>query len=263
MSIDGYWQTRRYWWKWLIKESDRRADLPTYVRALSERAWTLTLMGENNLSEAAREFAKALKLHEYADLEVQSRLFCHIAVHRITQKKYDEALDWIEKAEKYLNGGNLDKRGLIREQVYINYHKAEVIYRQWNRDKHRLSETQAQKQLQKSKTLFQDVLLQAQEIGWERFVNYTQSWLGKILIDEGNFREAKTILEKGLRIAEENRDARRIAYFQKNLSILHDKCGNSQEAEEFAELAFSNFKREDIEGDAREMRKLLKKLSSK
>jgi LuxR family glucitol operon transcriptional activator len=142
VDLDGHWHTRRYWWKWLIKESDRRADLPTYVQALSERAWTLTLMGKNNLSEAAHEFAKALKLNEYADLEVQSRLFCHIAVHRLIKKRYNQAFDWLERAENYLNEADLDERELTREQVYIKYHKAEVIY--WTR-LGRLGRSQAEK----------------------------------------------------------------------------------------------------------------------
>jgi tetratricopeptide (TPR) repeat protein len=246
VDLDGHWQIRRYWWKWLIQESDRRADLPTYVQALSERGWTLTLMGgENNLSEADSEFAKALKLHEYADLEIQSRLFCHIAVHRITQKKYDEALGWIKKAEKYPNEANLDERELTREHVYINYHKAQITYWKWNK--------------YKSKKLFQDVLLQAQEIGWERFVYYAQSWLGKILIDEGDFEEAKEVLEAGLNIAQKNSDIRRIAYFQKNLSIVHDKYGNSEKAKELAKNALNIFERENIGGDTTQMRKLLKR----
>jgi hypothetical protein len=263
VDLCGHWQTRRYWWKWLIQESDRRADLATYVKAVSERAWTLTLMGDEYQSEAAREFAKALNLHEYAELEVQSRLFCHIAVHRLIKRRYNQALDWLERADNYLKEADLDERELTREQVYINYHKAEVIYWKWNRDKYRLSETRSQERLQTSKKLFQDVLLETQEIGWERFVNYTQSWLGKILIDEGNFREAKEILEEGLSVAIKNRDTRRIAYFQKNLSILHDKCGNSKEAEEFAHHALRNFEREDLKRDAQEMSELLMSLQSK
>jgi tetratricopeptide (TPR) repeat protein len=124
------------------------------------------------------------------------------------------------------------------------------VYWKWNRDKHRLSEKQSHKKLQASKKLFQEVLLEAQEIGWERFVNYTQCWLGKIFIDEENFEKAKEILDKGLEVAKNNRDIRRIAYFQKNLSIVHKKCGNFKEAQEFANNALRNFEREGIERDA-------------
>lgn len=258
IDLSGHWQVRRYWWKWLIKESDRRADLPTYVKALSERAWTLTLMGKNNLSEAAEEFAKAVNLHEYADLEVQSRLFCYIAVHRLIKRRYNQALNCLSKAGKCLKKADLDELELIREKVYIKYHKAEVIYHQWKRDKHKLDKVKSQERLQKSKKLFQNVLLQAQKIGWERFVNYTQCWLGKILIDEENFEKAKEILDEGLKIANNNSDTRRIAYFQKNLSTLHYKCGNLKETKEFAASALENFEEEGIEEDAQEMQELLK-----
>jgi LuxR family glucitol operon transcriptional activator len=118
VDLECYWRTRRHWWGWLIKKSDRRADLPTYVRALSEKAWTLTLMGDD---EAQRELAKAWKIRDYVELDVQAHLANHIAVNRMTQKKYDKALQWLECQEKLVNEAELEEKEHIRHKVCISF----------------------------------------------------------------------------------------------------------------------------------------------
>jgi hypothetical protein len=60
---------------------------------------------------------------------------------------------------------------------------------------------------------------------------------------------------------DKNRDTRRIAYFQKNLSILNYKRDKFKEAKELAECALSNFEKEDIEIDPQEKREFLLILS--
>ena len=261
LDLYGYWKTRRYWWKWFIQESDRRADLPTYVQAISERAWTLTLMGEKYQSEVASEFVKAWKLHEYAELEIQANLACHIAVQRTSKKKYHQAFTWLERAEKLVNKTNLAKRELIRYQIYITYYKAEIHY--WKSNQDGTSETQEKELLQKAKELFQWVLDKGKEIGWQRFTNYAQNWLADLLIIENNLTQAEKLLKEGLFVAESNKERRRVGYYQASYARLETKRNNHEKAKQWANKALDIFDREEIEEDAREMRSLLNSWQSK
>ena len=244
LDLDGYWNTRRHWWKWFIKESDRRADLPTYVKAISERAWTLTLMGYKYQSEAASEFVKAWKLHEYAELEIQANLASRIAVHRINKKKYNQAFRWLKKAEKLINQANLEKRELIRYRIYITYYRAEINY--WKSNEDVISKAQAKELLQKAKKLFQWVFDKGQEIGWQRFANYAQNWVAKILIIEGDLEEAEKLLETGLLVAENNREQRRIAHYQEAYCFLEANRGNKEKAAKWKEKALNYFAKEEV-----------------
>jgi hypothetical protein len=252
VDLGCYWRTRRHWWGWLIKNS-RSSDLATYVRALSEKAWTLTLMGND---EAERELEEAWKIREYVDLDVQAHLANHIAVHRITQKKYDEALEWLQQQEQLVNEARLEEKEHIRHQVCITYYQAEIAYWKWKN-------TNDKADYDRAKELFQWAFDQGKAIGWQRFTNYAQNWLSDLLIIEGNLEQAERLLKEGLFIAERNRERRRIGHYQASYARLEAKKNNHEKAREWGKKARDIFDREGIEEDAREIRSLLVSLPSK
>jgi hypothetical protein len=247
VDLGCYWRTRRHWWGWLIKQSDQRADLPTYVRALSERAWTLTLMGDD---EAERELDKAWKMRDYVELDVQAHLANHIAVHRITQKKYDEALEWLQQQEQLVNEANLEQREHIRHQACISYYQAEIAYWKWKT-------TANQADYQRAKQLFQQVFDQGKEIGWQRFTNYAQNWLAEIFIIENDLNQAEKLLKEGLLIAQKSREKRRIGHYLASYARLEVKRPDYEKAKEYAEVAIDIFDKEGIKEDAQKMRDLI------
>jgi hypothetical protein len=247
VDLGCYWRTRRHWWGYLIRESDRRADLATYVRALSERAWTLTLMGDDKAEE---ELAKAWKMREHAELDVQAHLANHIAVNRITQKKYDEALEWLQCQEQLVNEANLEEKEHIRHQVCIAYYQAEIALWKWKN-------TNDQADCNLAKQLFQQVFDQGKAIGWQRFTNYAQNWLSEILIIENNLRQAEKHLKEGFLVAERNRERRRIAHYLASYARLEAKRNNYEKARDYANKAIPIFDREGIREDAQEMRNLI------
>ena len=253
VDLGCYWRTRRHWWKWLIKESYRRGEeRQTYIKAISERAWTLTLMGNN---EAAGQLAKAWQLREYAEPDVQAHLANHIAVHRMTQKKYDKALEWLKRQEQLINQVELEEKEQIRHQVCIAYYRAEIAYWKWKNTKNPVNP-------QKAKELFQWALDKGKEIGWQRFSNYAQNWLADLLIIENNLNQAERLLKEGLFVAERNRERRRIGHYQASYARLEAQRNNKEKVEQWANKAINIFDREGIEEDAREMRSLLNSLSS-
>lgn len=250
VDLGCYWRTRRHWWRWLIDQSDQRADLPTYVRALSERAWTLTLMGDD---EAKRDLDKAWKMREYAEPDVQAHLANHIAVHRITQKKYDEALKWLQRQEKLVNKAQLEEKEHIRHQVCIAYYQAEIAYWKWKN-------TNNQADYNLAKDLFQWTFDKGKEIGWQRFTNYAQNWLSEIFIIENNLRQAEKLLKEGLFVAERNRERRRIGHYQASYARLEAQRKNYTEATKWGNKAIDIFDKEGIKEDAQEIRKLISSL---
>ena len=69
-----YWIIRFYWWEYLEKESRKRAEMPTYVKALSEKAVTGIEMGVEYCPTAKESLMEASSLDEYADKTVKSKL---------------------------------------------------------------------------------------------------------------------------------------------------------------------------------------------
>ena len=243
IDLYGYWQTRLHWLERLVNESARHTDLSTYVEALSEQGWTLTLMGGRNLLEATKVLAKAWKLREYADFDVQACLAVHIAVFRMNNNQNKLALEWIERAESHLKQANLDDRFRCRYWIYISYYQAEVKY--WGGN------------YEESKNIFQQVVDQGEKIGWQRFTNYAQNWLADISIIQGDLPEAAKLLKKGLFVAKQNKEKRRIAHYRASYSRLEKNRGNLQEAREHASKALRSFKNEGMARETAEMRDLL------
>lgn len=251
IDLSSYWQIRRYWWKWLVKESDRRADIPTYVKAISERAWTLTLMDSMNLEyqhEAKIQFAEAFRLHKYSNPETQMQLFIYIAVHRLINRKYKKAFYWLDIAEKYLaiNESYFEEHELERFNVLTNYHKAENIYWKQYSEKNILEGFESKKELKRAREIFETILKQTQKIQWERYGNYAKNWLGRICIDEGDLKAAENYLIEGLSEAINNDDNSRIGYFCDTYSSLEKKRNNLDKSNEFKEIAKHFFEKEDI-----------------
>ncbi|MEL6439088.1 MAG: NB-ARC domain-containing protein [Cyanobacteria bacterium J06621_8] len=251
IDLSGYWQIRRYWWEWLVQESDLRADIATYVKAMSERAWTLILMNKTDrgyLDEADRKLAKAFELSKYARPETQIRLLIYIAVHRLIIRKYEESHDLLEKANRYIEiyETDLTEEELGRFIVLINYHQAENIYWQRDHEKNNLSFAELQKKLEEAKKIFYVALEKANEIKWERYVNYIYNWLGRIFIDIGKLEKAEQYLLDGLEIAISNREDSRIAYYCDVYSLLEEKRNNFNKSDEFKKIAKYFAEKEDI-----------------
>jgi TPR repeat protein len=245
IDLYGYWEQRLDWLQWLIAESSRRtSELSTYVEAMSKRGWTLTLIGGKQQIEASKLLEKAWELRESVDLGMQAYIANHMAVLRMTQERYEQALQWLDRQQDLVNQASFEEQYLIRHQILIDYYRAEIIS-YWRQDD------------DQAKHLFEQVIERGQKIGWQRFVNYAQNRLGDIAIIQGDLPKAEKLLKQGLFVAQHNKEKRRIAHYKASLVRLEKACGNLQKAHELAIEALKLFKREGITKDAEEMRSLL------
>ena len=248
VDLCGYWETRLEWWAWLEKFAYRIDDLSTYVEALSTQGWTLILKGGRENEEIADNMLqKAWKLRTATDLSVQTNLAIHIAVVHQLKANYIEALNYLDKAENFLNqANNLEERERDRIKVAIDYYRGEIYL--------------LKKDYNRAQQLLEQAIERGQRIKWKRFINYAKNNLADIALAQGNWHEAEQLLENGLFIAKKNKEERRIALYQASFARLNKARKKSEEARKLAQEALGRFERLGILREAEEMRLLLQEL---
>lgn len=243
-NIYGYWEERLFWTEWLIQQSERRGEWATVVYAMSQKSWTLTQMGgEKNLEVADRMCQKAWNLRDRSDFSTQAYLANNIARLRILQQQYSEARRWLKIEEELVDSANLEERYRIRRWLAVPNNEAEIYYLEGN--------------YPQAKALYQQVMVKAQEIGWQRAINSAQNWLANIAIVQGEFVEAERLLNTGLPVAERNRNKQQIACYQASWARLFQAQGNFEQAREWMEKAIDCYQRLEMTRDAEAMRSLL------
>ncbi len=198
-DLSGYWQDRRYWWAILGKNY---GSAEVKIKALSEKGFTLTLMGTEHYQDAEEYLEKA---YGFCNIEVDKFVFATVANHRavLAQVKKD-----FETAHRYLD----EERDLLRHclpgkereqkryQIRNLYYRGEVLY--------------LDNKLDLAKDAFYQALTISREFGWQRFRNYAKNMLAEIFIKEGNLEEAEILLTAGFDSATQARESRRIALYQ-------------------------------------------------
>jgi tetratricopeptide (TPR) repeat protein len=95
--------------------------------------------------------------------------------------------------------------------------------------------------LERAKTLFDQVCQQGAEIGWSRIVNYAQNELANIAISERDYECAEKTINKGLRKAEVYRESTRIGHWLYSSWRLAKAQGNLEQAKQHAQSALYYF----------------------
>ncbi len=247
VDLYSYWHLRLRWLTWLIRRSNRFSDFATHVYALSEKGWTLTLLGHQHRAEAQKALLQAWKIRELADADTQANLMNHLAVYRITQGQYTKALQWLAYERQFVSQANLSERERIRHDIQINYYQAEIYFLQQEYDR---------------ATYFcRQALQEGYRKGWERFTNYAQNLLANVLISQECFPEAASLLRTGLLVAKSNHEKRRVAHYQASYARLEYAQGNKRKAIDWAKKALLIFRSEGVEhDDAADMNHLLNRL---
>ena len=244
-NLYGYWDDRLKCLDWLVKESERKGDLKTFVKVTTAYSWTLILRESSaNLEEADKRQQRAWELREQADPLVKCVLAENIAVLRIRQKKYKDALEWFDRYEELITETKSDEQQKQRSKIRLFYYKAEILYREGKYDE--------------AKNLYQKVVEQAEKINWLRFTINAKSWLASIAIKKRKFDEAERLLKICLPIAERNHDKRRTALCQFCFARLEKSKGNLNTAKEWAEKALDSFERLGVPRDIEELNSFIK-----
>ncbi len=242
--VRGYWDIRLDWTDWLIQAAEQRGDWSVAAMVMYDRGWTLTSTGQLPcLAEASKLLQQAWELREYQTLTFQLELATSLVVLCIRTKQFDEARDWLETELSLLESADLSEREFQQQQVHIFYYQAEICYR-------RGDYVQAQR-------LYQQALELAKAVGWKRAEIAIQNWLADVAIELGNFELAQQLLERGLPVAERNKDKRSIAFHKRSWAILLKLQGNLEQAQRWASEAAEGFESLKMIPEAKEMHGLL------
>lgn len=239
--IYGYWEDRLFWMQWLIEASERRGDWSIAVFAMSEKGWTLSLIGQ--LETAEKFLLRAWSLHEYAIFDCQADLANHLAHFYLEKKQYEQALHWLNVEENLLNNSPLEGRYYTRHRIANEYYRARFEYETGKYNT--------------AKLIYKTILKKAEDIDWQRAVYHIQGKVAIIEMKEGNLNESENILKRGLIVLERNKDKREVYVYQSSFAHLEQIRGNYIEARKWATKAFEGFNSLEMRREAEEMNSLL------
>jgi len=239
----GYWDDRLLWLRWLIQFAEKRGDWSNAVKAMVDLGSTFTLMGQ--FEEADQHLKKAWDMHQYADHQVRLFLTQKFAQLRIRQKDYDDALEWLNRAEVLLNEivPFLEEPERTRRWVDFQSRRGFLFYQM--------------KDYKKAELYYLDMLNQAQTISWYRPVFFARNHLAFIAIAQGRLDEAEVLLQMSLPV---DKDKRLAAIHQHTLAYLYHKKGDVSEARRLAAEALDGFERLEMKQEVKEVEELLQQL---
>jgi LuxR family glucitol operon transcriptional activator len=241
--VRGYWDDRLDWTDWLIQAAEQRSDWSTAAEVMYDRGWTLTLMGQPKcLEEASTLLQRAWELRDYQSLSFQLELTNSMVVLCIRQEHFDQAHHWLETEQNLLEQADLEEQQRQRQWIHILYYKAKIYFKAGD--------------YVQAKMIYQQALEHAQAIGWQRATNAIQNWLADVALEQGNIEEAQHLLERGLPVAERNKDKRSIAFHKRSFAILEQLRGNLEQVQRWAQEAAEGFESLRMIPEAREMRSL-------
>jgi len=246
----GHWEDRLFWMNWLINASERRGDWSIAVYAMSEKAWTLLLIGgQKNLEIAHQILTKAWDIRDRADIVVQNNLSEYLAYICIENKKYEEAQIWLNVKEELLNKAALAQREYLPHWLMVRYYQAKIYYKIGDYDR--------------AKIIYYKIFEESKKNEFQRGIIAALQGLADIAIVHNDLDEAEKLLNTGLPVAERTKHKKRTACYQRLFCLLEEARGNFEKACEWATKALDGFNRLGMTGEAEEMCSLLNSLKSK
>ncbi len=251
----SFWNAPLLWLEWLGEAAVEREDFKTAAEIIGDRAWKLTLIGqEQHLAVANNLFSQAWQLHQHLTLDMQVDLAIHIGVWHIQEQQFLQATHWLNQAQNLLdNSDSLDNLQIdsyikTRLSLHIIYYQGEIYYKTEN--------------YQESKILFKQIFQQAQSIGWRRASLLAKDFLADIAIKQGKLKQAQNYLVEILQVAEDNQDKCSRAYTKRSLARLERKLGNLTIAQRWINEAMADFETLGMKPEVREAQALLQAIES-
>ena len=240
----SYWDTPLHWLEWLIEAAQKRQDLSNTARAIGDYAWKLILIGQpQHLKKADKLLSRAWKLSQHLTAKEQANLAIRIVVWYIQFKQFGFAKFWINQVQTILDDSFIEESVSIRIYLQILYYKGEICYK--NGD------------YQRSQLLFQEIVQQSRNIGWQRMIFLAKDFLADISIKEGKLKQAQQFLLEGIETAQDNRDNCSKAYMMRSLARLELHQGNLNLAVDWANKAKAGFDSLGMVSEAEETQALL------
>ncbi|MCU0526498.1 MAG: NB-ARC domain-containing protein [Elainella sp. Prado103] len=220
------WNTRLDWTDWLLQAATERQDWRTELAVRLDRGWTLMLLGQSHCLEQSHQlYHQAWQQRHYYSLQGQTDLAIQIAALQIEFQQWSQADHWITEAATLWAQ---QPQPCQRQQIQIDYHEGALGYKTG--------------QYERAQVQFQQVLQQAELMGWQRAVSLAKNWLADIAIQQHeDLSFAESVFQEGLQIAAANQDTCRAAFCQRSLARLEYARGNRTIARQWAEVAKQEF----------------------
>jgi LuxR family glucitol operon transcriptional activator len=241
----GHWNERLLWMDWLIQAAEHRQDWATLAAALFEKVRTFVFINQPDYLETAIALCqRALALADAQTPASQFDLLIHLTTFHIQQQQFDQAQIWLAEAGKLLPLIENLQTPADSRQIKLLYYRAQICLETGEYDT--------------ADRLYNQALVQAESINWQRATTYIKDWLAVVAIKQGKFVEAEALLMTGLAIAEQQNDQRCTAYCQRSLATLEKARGNLDQMRHWAECAKLKFNQLQMFYDAQKIDQLLK-----
>ncbi len=240
----GYWNERLLWMDWLIQAAEHRQDLVALVAALFEKVRTFVFINQpEHLETAIALCQRALSLPDAQTQASQFDLLIHLTTFHIQQQQFNQAQTWLTQAEELSTLTENPQTVFNSHQIKLLYYRAQICLETGEYDT--------------ADRLYNQALVQAESINWQRATTYIKDWLAVVAIKQGKFVEAEALLRTGLEIAEQQNDQRCTAYCQRSLAILEEARGNLDQMRHWAECAKAKFNQLQMFYDTQKIDQLL------
>ena len=242
--IRGYWDEHLEWSAWLIEAAKQAGDCFTAALAMCDRAVTLVRIRQDvYLQEAQKLLQESWDLRHHQTVSFELKLVANMVILHVHLGQLQQAQEWLEVKQQLLEKANLDESEYQGEQVQILYYQGQIFYRQGDL-------SQAQK-------TFEQALIEAQKIKWQKATAAINNWLADIALLNGDFPTCRKLLEFSLPLAQRHKDKRVIAFHKATLAKLETACGNGFQAHRLAKEAAESFDSLKMNAEAQEMYALL------
>jgi len=239
--IYGYWDDRLIWLDWLIQAGKKRGDWSNAIRAMVDKASTLTILGQ--LDEAEELLKQAWHKYKHATPWVQLILIAKTANLCISQEHYLEAIPWLDQAGDLLNKVQFEEPEHTRRWIDLQTYRGLAYYKKGD--------------YVQAKHCYQEVLQLSQAITWQRMIILARLHLAYIAIAQKQFNEAEILLETGLPVVDNNTDKRLSALYRQAFAQIYSSKGKVSEAQIWAKEALDGFEYLGMKAEAEETREML------
>jgi LuxR family glucitol operon transcriptional activator len=208
------------WLKWLEEKAKSINDLATVVYAMAKRGWTLTLKGIPQDLEKAEEIFKEA-LSLCDYAEKDDQIY--LTNHMAVLCIRKEQLKPKEQQQYKEATDWLNEADKFLKELCENNPNMET--QELTRRRIRIPYYQAQIKYYEgnygeAKKLLDDVLNDAERSDWQRVVVDARNWLADVAIKQGDLVEAEKLLKAALTVADRNKNKRRVALCQRTYAYL-------------------------------------------
>ncbi|WP_414621356.1 NB-ARC domain-containing protein [Calothrix sp. CCY 0018] len=244
VHIRGYWDERLEWNAWLIEAAKRAGDWVTALDSMCDRAWILVRMRQvKQLQEAQILLQEAWELRQHHTLNFQLELAANMVILHVHLSQLQQAQEWLTLKQQLLEQANLDSSEYQEQQVQNLYYQGQIFYREGD--------------LSQAQLTFEQALIEAQKIEWQKATAAINNWLADIALLNGDFPTCRKLLEFSLPMAQRHKDKRVIAFHKATFAKLEKACGNGFLAHRLAKEAAESFDSLKMSAEAQEMYDLL------